>query len=339
MTRTKACQILGIAIDTDMTEIKKVYRQLMHQVHPDTDAFHTIQYDYTAQEINEAYAFLCKACNTQAKSAFSKNTDFSRKSSYSRETSNASSSTRTRSTSSTPPKQKRWNAPINPTAYTERNIYHYVEDYDCSIIGSIVLDTGKFLWQPEEDFPLFLKSIMECSKKLLEQAEQDAAYTPNSSRRVQIQSKLVYLLAQQFIDASATLNQLIKPSIKEDSNIYHIPAMLELSLQSPILPAGTPLYPAAIRNHRLFLKNSTGQQIGYLSFHDDRMYYIVIPLFEQKRAQVKLRVATEQQPKISRNSSRYKNLDFWLKVPHLTAGTFPENLSLQIKSLLHDYIN
>lgn len=333
MTRIKACQILGIAIDADMSEIKKVYRQLMHQVHPDTDAFHTIKYAYTAQEINEAYAFLCKTDNAQSKSASSRDKGFSRKSTYSR------NSTRTKNASSTPPKRKRWNATLNPTAYTERNIYHYVEDYDCSIIGSIVLDTGKFLWQPEEDFLLFLKSIMECSKKLLNQAEQDAAYTPNSSRRVQIQSKLVYLLAQQFIDASSTLNQLIKPSIKEDSNIYHIPAMLELSLQSPILPAGTPLYPAAIRNHRLFLKTSTGQQIGYLSFHDDRMYYIVIPLFEQKQAQVKLRVATEQQPKRSRNSSRYKNLDFWLKVPHLTAGTFPENLSLQIKSLLHDYIN
>ena len=48
MTRTKACKILGIAADADMTEIKKTYRQLMHQVHPDTDAFHTIEYAYTA---------------------------------------------------------------------------------------------------------------------------------------------------------------------------------------------------------------------------------------------------------------------------------------------------
>lgn len=339
MTRTKACQILGIAIDADMTEIKKIYRQLMHQVHPDTDAFHTIKYDYTAQEINEAYAFLCKTGNAQTKPAHPRNTDSSRKASYSRKTSNSSNSTHTGSTSSTPPKKKRWNAPLNPTAYTERNIYHYVEDYDCSIIGSIVLDTGKFIWHPEEDFPLFLKSIMECSKKLLEQAEQNAGYTPNSSRRTEIQSKLVYLLSQQFIDASATLNQLIKPSIKEDSKIYHIPAMLELSLQSPSLPAGATLYPAAIRNHRLFLKTYAGQQVGYLSFHDDRLYYIVIPLFEQRRAQVKIRITKEQQQKKSRNSNRYKSLDFWLKVPHTTAGTFPENISLQIKSLLHDYTN
>lgn len=322
MTRTKACQILGIAIDADMTEIKKNYRQLMHQVHPDTDAFHTIKYDYTAQEINEAYAFLCKACNAQTKSAFSKNA-------------NASSSTRTGNTSATPPKKKRWNAPLNPTAYTDRNIYHYVEDYDCSIIGNIVLDTGKFLWQPEEDFPLFLKSILECSKKLLDKAEQESGYSPTPLRRTETQAKLVYLLAQQFIDASETLKLLVKPSVKETCHIYHIPAMLELSLQAPVLPAGDTLYPAAITRHRLYLKTNDGQNAGYLSFYDDRMYYIVIPLFEQHRAQVKIRIAKEQQQKKSRNSNRYKNLDFWLKVPHTTASAFPENISLQIKSLLH----
>ena len=338
MTRTTACQILGISADADMPEIKKTYRLLMHQVHPDTDAFHTIEYAYTAQKINEAYAFLCKAHNAQSKPTHPGNTDSSRKASYSRKTSNASSSTRTGNASSKSPKKKRWNAPLNPAAYTERNIYHYVEDYDCSIIGSIVLDTGKFLWQPEEDFPLFLKSIMECSKKLLDQAEQESGYAPNPSHRAETQAKLVYLLAQQFIDASETLKLLVKPSVKEACSIYHIPAMLELSLQAPALPAGATLYPAAITRHRLYLKTSDGQNTGYLSFHDDRMYYIVIPLFEQRRAQVKIRIAKEQRQKKSRNSSRYKNLDFWLKVPHTTASTFPENISLQIKSLLHDYI-
>ena len=150
---------------------------------------------------------------------------------------------------------------------------------------------------------------------------------------------LFYLLAQQFMDASETLKLLVKPSVKETCNIYHIPAMLELSLLAPALPAGATLCPAAITRHRLYLKTDDGQNVGYLSFHDDRMYYIVIPLFEQKRAQVKIRIAKEQQQRKSRNSSRYKNLDFWLKVPHTTSSTFPENISLQIKSLLYDYIN
>ena len=180
---------------------------------------------------------------------------------------------------------------------------------------------------------------MECSKKLLDEAEQESGYAPNPTCRADVQAKLVYLLAQQFIDASQTLDQLTKPSIKENCKIYHIPAMLELALQAPAMPAEATLYPATIRNHRLFLKTTAGQNAGYLSFHDDRLYYIVIPLFEQRRTQVRIRIAKEQQQKKSCTSSRYKNLDFWLKVPHTTAGTFPENISLQIKSLLHDYVN
>ena len=63
MTRSQACRILGVSIDADMQEIKKSYRQLMHKVHPDTDAFHKTEYDYSVQEINEAYTFLCKSGN------------------------------------------------------------------------------------------------------------------------------------------------------------------------------------------------------------------------------------------------------------------------------------
>ena len=63
MTRSQACRILGVSIDADMQEIKKSYRQLMHKVHPDTDAFHKTEYDYSVQEINEAYTFLFKSDN------------------------------------------------------------------------------------------------------------------------------------------------------------------------------------------------------------------------------------------------------------------------------------
>lgn len=63
MTRSQACRILGVSIDADIQEIKKSYRQLMHKVHPDTDAFHKTEYDYSVQEINEAYTFMCKSGN------------------------------------------------------------------------------------------------------------------------------------------------------------------------------------------------------------------------------------------------------------------------------------
>ena len=60
MTTLQAYDILAISQDAGFKEVKKQYRQLMHRVHPDTDAFDTECYAYTAQEINEAYAILCK---------------------------------------------------------------------------------------------------------------------------------------------------------------------------------------------------------------------------------------------------------------------------------------
>ena len=339
MTRSQACRILGVSIAADMQEIKKSYRQLMHKVHPDTDAFHKTEYDYSAQEINEAYAFLCKF--GAGHSGHASHTSKSRAStrSASRTSKSRASGPSSSHTSSDAPKKKRWNALVNPHAYAKRNIYHYVEDYDCSIIGSFILDTGKFIWKPEEDFPLFLKSIFECSKKILEQTEQTGDGKPRLSRRGEVQAELTYLLTQQFIDASETLKLLIKPSVGKDADIYRIPAMLELSLSAPKLTAESTLYPASITRHRLFLKSATGQNVGYLSFHDDRLYYIVIPLLEQRRAQVKICVSEKQDSKKARNSSRYRHLDFWLKVPHTATGTFPENISLQIKKLLDDYMH
>ena len=37
-----------------------------------------------------------------------------------------------------------------------------------------------------------------------------------------------------------------------------------------------------LRNHRLCVRNRQGQELGYLSFQNDRLYYVVVPLFEQK---------------------------------------------------------
>ena len=79
MTKAMAYKILGITPGTDLTDIKKKYRQLMHRVHPDTEAFSTRAYDFTAQEINEAYDFLRKNMPEESLEKADKNTTSSRK--------------------------------------------------------------------------------------------------------------------------------------------------------------------------------------------------------------------------------------------------------------------
>ena len=60
MTLRKAYQVLGIPQGAGKSEIKKRYRKLMQQVHPDANASLQGNYLYSAQEINHAYAILMK---------------------------------------------------------------------------------------------------------------------------------------------------------------------------------------------------------------------------------------------------------------------------------------
>ena len=112
--------------------------------------------------------------------------------------------------------------------------------------------------------------------------------------------------------------------------------MLELANGTPAVNTGEPLYPSAVKNHRLYLRNQAGQELGYLSFSDDRLYYLVIPLFEQKRVQVKV-LAAEIKTEKKRHTVRYQKLDLWVKLLKKDISRLPESLNLQIETLLEKY--
>lgn len=310
MTRTQACRILGIDEDADRKEVKKKYRKLMHLVHPDAGVAENALYRYTAQEINEAYAVL-----------------------YKREAVDVPKRSRAAAKKKQQPPQ--WDAPVNEYAYTVRKIYHYAEGAEGEVLGTFVAAEGKYLWTPEEDFPLFLKSMFTCSKELLDAIDREKGRECLSDGRLAVQGELAYYLAQQFIDGAATLRTLVAPEKIEDASIFSIPAMLELTAGTVRTPAGMPLYPASVRRHRLYLQTEKGQELGYLSFRDDRMYYVIVPLFEQRRVQVKIRIAQKQERKKGRGN--YCNLDFWVKIVQGDTGTFPESIQLKIDQLLEQY--
>lgn len=325
MTRTQAYRVLGLAADADRTEIKSRYRQLMHKLHPDSRSEEKENYPYSAREVNEAYGILVKG--KEAKDSFIRKT---KESTTSRAEWEAKRQRR---------QKKNWNAPENPHAYCIRNIYQYVEDADRAVIGEFVITEGKYLWTIEEDFPLFLKSIFECSNRLLHGIEAKFGKSVREEKRLKVQAELTYLLAQQFIDAPEMLGHFAEPGRKKEAEaeIFYFAAMLELMDTVHDMRAGTPLFPAALKQHRLFLKKQSGEAAGYLSLKDDRHYYILVPLLEQKRAMVKIQVAAKQDRANMRGRKRYKNLDFWIKVPRKYAGTFPESIGLQIENLLLSY--
>lgn len=325
MTRTQAYRVLGLTEDADRAEIKSRYRQLMHKLHPDSRSEEKENYPYSAREINEAYGILVKGKGA--------------KDSFIRRTKESTTSKAEWEAKRQHRQKKNWNAPENPHAYCIRNIYQYVEDADGAVIGEFVITEGKYLWTIEEDFPLFLKSIFACSNRLLQEIEAKLEKSVREEERLKVQAELTYLLAQQFIDAPEMLGHFAEPGRKKEAEdeIFYFAAMLELMDTVHDMRAGTPLFPAALKQHRLFLKKQSGEAAGYLSLKDDRLYYILVPLLEQKRAMVKIQVAAKQDRANMRGRKRYKNLDFWIKVPWKYAGTFPESIGLQIENLLLSY--
>jgi len=113
--------------------------------------------------------------------------------------------------------------------------------------------------------------------------------------------------------------------------------MLESSNNTDPLKTGEALYPSKIRQHKLYLKDEAGQEVGYLSFSDDRLYYIIIPLFEQKVVQIKIQAAERRPEKMNKAANKYQNLHLWIKLCDQDISRLPENLNLQIEQLLEKY--
>ena len=298
MSVEQAYKILAVPRSADIKAIKKKYRKLMLKVHPDSLKSGKNTYQYSAQEINEAYSIIIKNLSDNKMSGYFNNSS---------------------------------------DAYTSRNIYHYAEGARGNITGSFVIAKGKYIWTIEEDFTLFIKSISESSDKLLSGIDNRRKGSISDTRRAVIKAQLAYLLAQQYIDATYTLNELITPVKQNNAQIFYIDSMLEIQANAPFLRAGMTLYPQSLKNHRLYLKTKSGNAAGYISFRDDRLYYIIIPLLEQKRAQVKVQIATRQDKNNTRHNVKYKNLDFWIKISDNNSGTFPESINMQIEEILTKY--
>ncbi len=317
MTAKEAYKILNLLPEAQWEEVKKQYRQLILQAHPDSiGQFNQNPGFYSAQEINLAYATL--------------------KEKKSRREGASHTSARGTSREKSP---VTWDAPTNENAYVEREILHYAEDYEGNVLGTFCIARGKYLWKTEEDFPLFLLSMYKCGTRLLDEidARLCRAYAPAS--RQHILAQLTYLLSQQFIDGTSLLGELARECTPDetaqqaDSRFFYMAAMLETAYPTIALQADEPLYPVGVRDHKLYLKNRAGQELGYLSFPDDRLYYIVIPLFEQKRVQIKVRASKPKAPTAS------QKLHLWLKLPNKNPSQsfMPENLNLQIEGLLREY--
>lgn len=305
MSRREALKILGLTQYDSLEELKKQYRALMMMTHP--DVAEKQPYPYDASSINQAYEYLIRHEGSAEE--------------Y--ENSGGEGVVRQRTD------RMRWNAPVHPGAYAEREIYTELEDADGVRIGEVVLDCGKFVWSEDEEFSLFLKSLYHCSKKIVREHDAENHTLDSREDDMVLLSKLVYLLAQQFVDTKMVLSLFAKEMASGD--IYQMDAMLEIDGRT-VLKDGDVLYPAAIRNHRLYVKNAKGKELGYISFKDDRLYYGVIPLFERRAARLKMEISGDVRKRL--NGKCYRDVNLYIRLNPEDEEHMLESINLKIDKLL-----
>ena len=291
MNKPTACTILGVRPDIQPDELKKRYHALMMLTHPDSPEEH--EYPYAVHEINVAYEYLLKHMKEE-----------------------------TRQKEAEEKSRIRWNAPENPNAYAPRDIYQYVDDAEGNRIGTVTVDTGRFMWIPDEEFPLFLKSLYACARQLI--ADDDEEKHTDRSDDVGLLADIAYLLAGQFFGADMALS-LMKKEKTED--IYYCKAMLELGTGAKQPVTGDTLIPSHVRDHRLYMSDRAGHELGYISFKDDRLLFGLVPLFEQRKVQVKATVS---------ESGRSVDIDFYLKRIDTDGSSAVDSVNLRIMERLRD---
>ncbi|MGN0319214.1 MAG: DnaJ domain-containing protein [Lachnospira sp.] len=321
MTYKEACRILGIMPNEDKSTVRKKYHQLIIKVHPDTIRDKRVEdFIYTAQQINEAYTYLIK------------HGDFKGDAVSYYDGQNYSDN------------MGEWDTPQNYYAYESRDIFCFVEDGSGNIIGSKTVARGKYTWDPvKEDFGLFMLSIHKCSEKIISRMDKKRSEIIDLSIRRQYLAELSYLLSQQYLEQSA-LGRLIKAveCDTEGRQLFSVPAMLELNssvLSKFALKPGTSLYLSRVKLHKIYLKDEKERELGYVTFPDDRMYYLIIPLLEQRRVKIRVVITEKSSAGNRKLFVDFYNLNMWIRIENTHMTAIWEGINVSIDKLLEAYIN
>ena len=296
MNTKTAIKILGINEDASFDEIRRQYRKLMIMTHPDMMTEN--DYPYDAGDINAAYEYLN---NNFKKIVCKENSEVF--------------------------KVSLWNAPLNENAYEEREILEYAEDSYGEIHGTISIARGKYNWTEDEDFSLFLLSIYNCCKEIIERSEIKKGKIYIDEKKEILLKEIAYLLAGQYV------NPYIMTEKYKKGDVYIIPSMLEYT-GTKYAKMDEAIYPKGIKNHRLYLQNSNNEELGYLSFKDDRLYYCLIPSFESRRVVVKLRVSTDRVKKTGMRF--YSDVELKMMFKDEEPGTIIDSINIRIDNLLEN---
>jgi len=317
MTIQEAEKILGISSEEEERKIKIRFRSLIAKYHPDAIQSEEPEHIKRAQLINEAYRVIRKQITVKKKK---KNENI------------------------------HWKAQIKKEAFVERTIFMsnaFGEEHES---GYYPVAKGRYQWDPDlEEFHCFLHSILQTSLELLEQAEERIQIYNELSGdikeiRFPFQIQLFHLLAGQYVSPLSALRKIAEPAYQdEEKDIYCFDAFLGTTGDSEIfrvmkgLTKEESIFVSSLQNNRIMFSDGKNRSLGYLSFADDELYYIVVPILQKHLAQVKCIV---QEVQVCRKKSPYQvkvQIQLYLRMEHNLKDIDATDTNLKIASVLNEY--
>ena len=249
MTLKEAYKILGVSRQDDDREIKAKYKKLLILYHPDSNPTgkRSPEDDEKIRQVIEAYKKIKESEGEPCLDSY----------------------------------EFVWDAFENRAAFSERNIYVQFKMYDEELPLS-KMARGRFVWDPDmEEFRLFSKSVLEACKDIM----ADYSAIPASDKIKDI----FHLMMQEYVlpaDAARKLGKKVREV--GDKEVFAFNGFVKENHADPkasIRVIGEPLNIFLREDRAVIEEIVTGKVLGTVSFDEDELYYVVLPLLEDMKVQ------------------------------------------------------
>ncbi len=286
MTLKEAYKILGASKQDDDREIKAKYKKLLIMYHPDSDPTRkrNSEDDEKIRQVIEAYK---KIKESEGQPIFD-TYEFT------------------------------WDAFENKAAFSERNIYVQFKMYDEELPLS-KMARGRFVWDPDmEEFRLFSKSVLEVCKDIM--TDYSAILTYDKVKDI------FHLMMQEYV-LPADAARKIGKKVREDGNVevftfngFVKENYSDLKASAPII--GEPLNIFLREDRAVVEEIVTGKDLGSVSFDEDELYYVILPLLEDPKVQAHASITKVEK---SRRAGKRMNVEIELTIPKSLKDTLVTN--------------
>ncbi len=247
MTLKEAYRILGVSKENTDREIKAKYKKLLIMYHPDSDPT-----GKRAPEDDEMIRLVIEAYNKIRESEGMPVYEI-----Y----------------------EFTWDAFENKEAFADRNIFVQFRIYDEALPPS-KMARGRFVWDPDmEEFPLFAKSVLEACREVM--ADSDAAIAPDKVKNV------FHLMMQEYVlpaDAARKLGKRVREGGGRE--VYSFSGFIKSAAvggNSPKIHPGELLDIFLQEDRAIAREIVSGKVLGSITFDEDELYYVVLPLLEDPK--------------------------------------------------------